>query len=227
MGDWVVTPRRGKAVEINALWYNALRLLEVGPRAPQCSGSSCPRPTSRSRPAQFQSAVLECQPGLSLDVVDGPSGDDSACRPNQLLAISLRHPVLDRAWESILEIVKDRLLTPVGLRSLAPGHPDYKNRYFGDLRAHDAAYHQGTVWAWCIGPFLDAWLKAYPHHRLGARAGSKGLCRIWMKPASAQSAKSSTRKRRLLSGCIAQAWSVAEVLRLWINTQEDKGQRIS
>ena len=87
-------------------------------------------------------------------------GNDDACRPNQILAISLDHPVLDEArWEPVMDVVTDRLLTPVGLRSLAPGHPDYKAKYYGDLRSRDAAYHQGTVWAWLIGPYMDAWLK--------------------------------------------------------------------
>src|SRR5690606_5125824 len=94
------------------------------------------------------------------DVVDGPDGNDTACRPNQILAISLDRPVLDRArWEPVVEVVRTRLLTPVGLRSLAPDHPDYQAKYWGDLRARDAAYHQGTVWAWLIGPYMDAWLR--------------------------------------------------------------------
>ena len=86
--------------------------------------------------------------------LDGePGGDDPSCRPNQVFAISLEHPVLERAsWEPVFEVVTKQLLTPVGLRSLAPGSPDYKPRYDGDLRARDAAYHQGTVWAWLIGP---------------------------------------------------------------------------
>ena len=88
-----------------------------------------------------------------------PGRVDAAIRPNQVLAFSLDHPVLDRTrWEPVLETVKRRLLTPVGLRSLAPGHPDYKAKYYGNLRARDAAYHQGTVWGWLIGPFLDACL---------------------------------------------------------------------
>src|SRR5262249_1604897 len=97
------------------------------------------------------------------DVVDGEHGDDSACRPNQLLAISLSHPILDPSrWRAVVETCRQRLLTPVGLRTLAPGPPDYKDKYFGDLRARDAAYHQGTVWAWLIGPYIDAWLKVFP-----------------------------------------------------------------
>src|SRR5262249_56825766 len=99
-----------------------------------------------------------------------PEGkNDGKCRPNQVLALALPNPVLAREhWEPVMRVVTDRLLTPVGLRSLAPGDPDYKSRYFGDLRARDAAYHQGTVWAWLVGPFIDAWLKGYPDDQSGA-----------------------------------------------------------
>src|SRR5690606_28293201 len=101
--------------------------------------------------------------GYLYDVVDGEGGDDASFRPNQLFAISVRHPVLEEArWASVVDAVERRLLTPVGLRSLAPGHPDYRSTYFGDLWARDAAYHQGTVWAWLIGPFVDAWLRVHP-----------------------------------------------------------------
>src|SRR5205085_11837346 len=114
--------------------------------------------------------------GYLHDVLDGELGDDPACRPNQLFAFSLTHAVLDRPrWAPVLDVVRQRLLTPVGLRSLAPGHPDYKSRYFGDLRARDAAYHQGTVWAWLIGPFIDAWLKVHPGDRAQARKLLDGL----------------------------------------------------
>src|SRR4029079_10145448 len=89
---------------------------------------------------------------------------------NQLFAISLDHPVLERSrWESVMDVVQARLLTPFGLRSLAPGEPDYKSKYFGDLRTRDAAYHQGTVWGWLIGPWVDAWLKLHPADHAGAR----------------------------------------------------------
>jgi glycogen debranching enzyme len=109
-----------------------------------------------------------------FDTVD--EHGDPACRPNQLLAISLRHPVLDRnRGHSILQVATEVLLTPIGLRSLSPDHPDYKAKYDGDLRARDAAYHQGTVWPWLIGPFTDAWLKAYPEDRATARRFLEGL----------------------------------------------------
>src|SRR6185436_20512463 len=114
--------------------------------------------------------------GYLYDIVDGENGDDPSFRPNQVFALSLDHPVLDRSrWPAVVEAVRDRLLTPVGLRSLAPGEPDYKPRYFGDLRDRDAAYHQGTVWAWLIGPFIDAWLKVHPKDKKTARGFLAGF----------------------------------------------------
>src|SRR5262249_39096408 len=122
-------------------------------------------------------------------------------------------------WGAVLEAVRTRLLTLVGLRSLAPGEPDYKPKYFGDLRARDAAYHQGTVWAWLIGPFVDAWLRAYPEDRAGASALLNGF-RSHLGEACVGSisevfdAESPYTPR----GCVAQAWSVAEVLRCLVKT---------
>jgi hypothetical protein len=219
VGDWVVTPRRGKAVEINALWYNALRLLETWLR--DARGDAAARPYSDSAARAFVSfngRFWYGEGGYLYDVVEGEHGDDPACRPNQVFAISLKHPVLDRArWGPVLDVVRERLVTPVGLRSLAPGNPDYKPRYFGDLRARDAAYHQGTVWAWLIGPFLDAWLKVHPDDRPGARRFLEGFkahlsegCLGTISEIFDAEAPYTPR------GCIAQAWSVAEVLRGWV-----------
>ncbi len=179
VGDWVVTPRRGKAVEINALWYNALRLLQTwvathgDPGRAEASARNLGTHAERCRES-FNRRFWYAEGGYLYDVVDGvlndEPGDDPACRPNQLFAIALDHPVLDEArWESVLRVVTERLLTPVGLRSLAPGHPDYKPQYDGDLRARDAAYHQGTVWGWLIGPYVDAWLRVHPQDPSRAR----------------------------------------------------------
>jgi predicted glycogen debranching enzyme len=219
--DWVVTPRRGKAVEINALWYNALRLLEEWGR--EALGEQVAADlTAAAEQARksFNERFWYTDGGYLYDVIDGPEGDDTSCRPNQVVAISLRHPILERfRWEPVITTVRRRLLTPVGLRSLAPDHPDYKPRYFGDLRARDAAYHQGTVWPWLIGPFIDAWLRLYPGDRANARGFLAGLvphldeaCLGTISEIFDAEAPYTPR------GCVAQAWSVAEILRCWVKT---------
>jgi predicted glycogen debranching enzyme len=219
--DWVVTPRRGKAVEINALWYNALRLLEewgretLGEQAVADLAAAAEQ-TKKSFNERFWYAE-----GRHLyDVIDGPQGHDPSCRPNQVLAISLRHPILDHSrWEPVITTVQQRLLTPVGLRSLAPDHPDYKPRYFGDLRARDAAYHQGTVWPWLIGPFIDAWLRVYPTDRAHARGFLEGLVpHLGDACLGTISEIFDAEPPFTPRGCVAQAWSVAEMLRCWVKT---------
>ncbi|MGH7320534.1 MAG: amylo-alpha-1,6-glucosidase [Candidatus Rokuibacteriota bacterium] len=221
VGDWVVTPRRGKAVEINALWYNALRLL--GAWVAEARGREAAAPLgvhAEAARVSFNGRFWYAEGGHLYDVIDGEQGDDPACRPNQLLALSLRHPVLDPArWKSVLESVRERLLTPVGLRTLAPGHADYRPTYDGDLRARDAAYHQGTVWPWLIGPFVDAWLRVHPEDRTGARRVLEafvphldGACVGSISEIFDAEAPYTPR------GCIAQGWSVAEVLRAWAKT---------
>ena len=100
--------------------------------------------------------------GHLFDVVDGERGNDGSLRPNQILALSLEYPILHESrWSAVVDVVADKFLTPVGFAALSRGHHDYKPMYSGDLRARDAAYHQGTVWAWLIGHFVDAWLKVY------------------------------------------------------------------
>ena len=167
---WVVTPRRGKPVEINALWYNALRLLEGWLRAENDEGAEKIGEHAQQCRDSFNKRFWSEECGYLYDVVDGENGDDNSCRPNQIFSFSLTHPVLDESrWTAVLNVVREKLLTPVGLRSLSPDSSDYKPRYFGDLRARDAAYHQGTVWGWLIGPFIDAWLKVHPEERAAAR----------------------------------------------------------
>jgi len=218
---WVVTPRRGKAVEINALWYNALCLLEgwVRDHAGPAQAEPLARQAAKARQS-FNERFWYDAGGYLYDVVDGPDGDSAECRPNQLVAFSLRHPVLDEArWAPVLEVVGQRLLTPVGLRSLAPGSPNYRPTYHGDLRSRDAAYHQGTVWGWLIGPWVDAWLKVHPHDRLGARRFVDGMVGAMDgfgvgSIAEIFDAEAPYTPR----GCIAQAWSVAETLRAMLKT---------
>jgi predicted glycogen debranching enzyme len=224
---WVVTPRRGKAVEINALWYNALRLLE---RWTQDAGD-VERAHHLAAHAEkcrrsFNERFWYPAGGYLFDVVesrDMAGADDPACRPNQLLAISLAHPVLEPGrWASVVAVARDKLLTPVGLRSLSPDDSDFKPTYHGDLKTRDAAYHQGTVWAWLIGPFIDAWLKVYPDDRQGARRLLDGLVSHFGQEACIGSISEvfDAVEPFTARGCIAQAWSVAEVLRCWAMTAD-------
>jgi predicted glycogen debranching enzyme len=220
--DWVVTPRRGKAVEINALWYNALELMEQWAAERGDSAALEYRERAAQARRSFNDRFWYAAGGYLYDVIDteegGPGSVDAKCRPNQILAIALPNEVLNRdRWQAVLGVVRDRLLTPVGLRSLAPGDPDFKARYYGDLRARDAAYHQGTVWAWLVGPFVDAWLKVYPDDAAGAHQALEGFiphlddgCIGSISEVFDADAPFTPR------GCIAQAWSVAELLRVWL-----------
>jgi predicted glycogen debranching enzyme len=220
VADLVVTPRRGKAVEINALWYNALRLIarwldeERGDEA----GAAYRARAQRAYDAFNERFWYEAG-GYLYDVIDGESGDDPSFRPNQLLAVSLPHAVLDPSrWGKVLDQVQSRLLSPFGLRSLAPGEPRYQAKYFGALRARDLAYHQGTVWAWLVGPFIDASMKVRGHagparellEAFARHLGEAGVGSI----SEIFDAEAPFTPR----GCIAQAWSVAEVLRCLVLT---------
>jgi predicted glycogen debranching enzyme len=221
MDDWVVTPRRGKAVEINALWYNALCLLErwLGEEGDSDASRKYGDEARKVRAAFNQRFWCE-ERGYLFDVVDGENGDDSACRPNQIFAISLPNAVLDeKRWNAVVEKVRTELLTPVGLRSLARQHPDYQAKYFGDLRTRDGAYHQGTVWGWLIGPFIDAWLKLHPDDQEGARRWLDGIA-DHLSDACVGSVSEifDAEEPYTPRGCIAQAWSVAEALRCWVKT---------
>jgi len=225
---WVVTPRRGKAVEINALWYNALRLFEGWTR--EAAGDEAAHPfavhAQQCRQA-FNERFWYPEGGYLYDVVESADlagGDDTACRPNQLLAISLTHAVLDAArWAPVVDVARAKLLTPVGLRSLSPDHPDFKPTYHGDLRTRDAAYHQGTVWAWLIGPFIDAWLKVHPEDRAGARRFLDGFVpHLDEACVGSISEVFDAMEPYTPRGCVAQAWSVAEVVRCWALTAEPK-----
>jgi len=217
VGDWVVTPRIGKSVEINALWYNGLcstadfarRLGEPADRYEALAEQT------RAGFARFWNEVA----GYCYDVIDGPGGDDLALRPNQLLAVSLPHSPLDtRQQRAVVDVCARHLLTSYGLRSLTPEDPAYVGHYGGDQHQRDASYHQGTVWGWLIGPFVSAYLRVY---------GDCERARFFLQPLIHHLADHGVGSISEIfdgdapftpRGCIAQAWSVAEVLRSWQET---------
>jgi predicted glycogen debranching enzyme len=213
IGDWVVTPRVGKAVEINALWYNALRSMEVFAQALDEPADAYARAAERVQEgfARFWNADL----GYCYDVIDGPEGDDPTLRPNQLFAVSLSYTPLEREQQrAVVDVCGCRLLTSHGLRSLEPDHPNFVGHYGGGQRERDSVYHQGTVWAWLMGPFASAHFRVYQDRAL-ARSYLMPLLRHLSDHGVGSiseifdgAAPFSPR------GCIAQAWSVAEILRV-------------
>lgn len=215
VGDWVVTPRRGKAVEINALWYNALKLYEKWSGKPHDISEQCLE--------SFNKKFWFDEDGYLYDVIEGENGNDPALRPNQLFSISLDNPVLAQdKWKPVFDKVTEHLYTPFGLRTLSPDHPDFKTHYDGDLYARDAAYHQGTVWPWLIGPYIDTMLKINPEYFEGAQNALKGLVEYLDQNCMNSIAEifdaHAPYKAR---GCFAQAWSVAELLRCLVKTNKE------
>ena len=232
VGDWVVTPRRGKAVEINALWYNALKLTAEWLDIVGDSNDDRLRFAAQADLAyanfqkRFWNPALDCL----YDVVDSPEerngqlvepSNDPSVRPNQVIALALKYPVLaEQKWNAVLKIVKEELWTPVGLRSLSPRDKNYKDKYDGDLRTRDGAYHQGTVWAWLIGPFFDAWRRAYPDDTESLTSFLDGFDgHLNQGGVGTLSEIFDAEPPFSPRGCIAQAWSVAEVLRCKLQLQ--------
>jgi predicted glycogen debranching enzyme len=212
--DWVVTPRRGKPVEINALWYNALHTLA---RYSLKIGRPNPNYADMARRVglsfqKFWNADLGCL----YDVIDGPAGPDAAMRPNQVFAVSLPDSPLDPAQRrAVVEAVGRTLLTSHGLRSLASTHPEYRGRMTGDRITRDGAYHQGTVWTWLLPHY------ALAHHRafgdrdaalqlLGPFQDLQRATALGTLPEVADGDAPHAPR-----GCFAQAWTVAETLRAW------------
>jgi predicted glycogen debranching enzyme len=224
VGDWVVTPRIGKPVEINALWHYALSELASWAGALKDRRSAADYQAAASRvAASFADTFWYADGGYLYDVVDGPEGTiergrrvDTSLRPNQIFAVSLGSDLLDgvRA-RSVVDVCGRELLTPVGLRSLAPGDPRYAARYTGDPRARDGAYHQGTVWSWLLGPFALAHHRVYgnTNHALALLAGlASHLDEGCIGSISEIMDGDPPHRPR---GCFAQAWSVAETLRAY------------
>lgn len=217
--DWVVTPRRGKTVEINALWYNALRLMEKWAVQEKTQNAAnyykiLAEKVKDSFNRKFWNESKQCL----FDVIDGEEEEKVLVRPNQIFAVSLPNPVLDPAkWKPVLDNVREHLLSPVGLRSLAPGSPNYAAKYFGNLRMRDAAYHQGTIWGWLIGPFVDAYMKVYPDDHEGTKRLLQGFDHHLSEACIGSISEIFDADSPFVPrGCVAQAWSVAEVLRCMV-----------
>jgi glycogen debranching enzyme len=214
VGDWVVTPRTGKAVEINALWYNALRAMASFARQVGRPAAAWDALADRVR-TSFERFWSESA-GHCYDVLDSPTGHDDSLRPNQIFAVALpESPLAPDHQKKIVDACARYLLTSYGLRSLAPGHPDYRGRYGGDPPTRDSAYHQGTVWAWLLGPFALAHCKVYGDPE-AARSFLASLADNLNDYGVGSIAEIFDGDPPFApGGCIAQAWSVAETLRAW------------
>lgn len=213
----VVTPRMGKAVEVNALWYNALQIAANWAQQLELEEE---RSRHLERAAlvkdSFERKFWNSAAGSLYDVVSS-DGDDARIRPNQLFAVSLPFPLLDRErGKAIVELCRDQLLTPVGLRTLARNDPSYRPRFEGDMRARDAAYHQGTVWPWLMGPYISAYLYSfgrveealtYCRNLLNRLETEMDTCCI----GSISEVYDGEAPQRP-SGCPAQLWSVAQLI---------------
>ena len=219
VGDWIVTPRIGKPVEIQALWYNALGVMEaLAIKFGDSSSAEHFAEMAERAKASFNRQFWNEAAGCLFDVVNGDDRDVSI-RPNQIFAISLPHSMLnaDQA-KQIVAVVERELLTPVGLRSLSANDPDYIGIYQGDMRSRDGAYHQGTVWPWPMGAFITAYLKVN-----GQSKTARKQARKWIDGFQAHLNEACLGQvseifdgdaPHLAKGCVAQAWSVAELLRV-------------
>jgi predicted glycogen debranching enzyme len=225
IGDWVVTPRIGKPVEINALWYNALRYLSTWLTERGDPAGKTYRDLADRVLASFRARFVRAEDDHLADVVDGPDGDDRRLRPNQIFAISLPHPLLDGdAARRVLDSVEQSLATSCGLRTLPPTDPDYRGDYGGDQFQRDSSYHQGPVWTWLAGAYVEAHLRVH---------GDPAAARALLAPFEnhLRDAGMGTISEILEGdppheprGCIAQAWGVAEVLRAWRLVDEAQGR---
>ncbi|MGB3532730.1 MAG: amylo-alpha-1,6-glucosidase [Microcoleaceae cyanobacterium] len=224
VGDWVVTPRTGKPIEVNALWYNALRLMirfAQHLRKPTAEYETLAQKTVTGFQRYWNPTL-----GYCYDVLDTPDGDDGALRPNQLFAVAFptlkpdRHsPLLTAPQQlTVVEICAQQLLTSYGLRSLSPNHPQYQGIYGGDVLQRDGAYHQGTVWGWLIGPFVQAHLHVYQNPTLAREFLQPFANHLWDGGMGNLSEIFDGDVPMKPRGCIAQAWTVAEVLRSWFLT---------
>jgi len=222
VGDWVVTPRNGKPVEIQVLWYNALRVMEeLAAKFKDAKAKKNYATMAEKTLVGFNEKFWNEDKGCLFDVINGETRDASI-RPNQVIAISLKNSMLpkDKA-ASVLRVVERDLLTPRGLRTLSPNDPNYIGRYQGDPRHRDGAYHQGTVWPWLMGPYITAYIKTF-----GKRAGRK-FATAWLEEFQVHLHEACLGQVSEIfdgdaphapRGCVAQAWSVSELLKSAIVT---------
>jgi predicted glycogen debranching enzyme len=214
IGDWVVTPRIGKPIEVNALWCSALRFMADAARILGRPGDQYDAMASRAA-AGFQ-RFWNPERGFCFDVLDGPDGNDPTLRPNQIFAASLPTRVLpDEQLRAVIRTCERALLTPAGLRSLAADEPDYTPHFGGGPAERDAAYHRGTVWAWLIGPFIEAHLNVFgdPDHVERILHPMRDHLRI--EGLGTVNEIFEAEPPYAPRGCIAQAWSVAALLRAY------------
>ena len=221
IGNWVVTPRIGKPVEINALWYNALRTMAAFAR--HLGEPDADYDTAADRVYASFERFWNAERGFCYDVIDGPDGNDPALRPNQLFAVSLPHSLLSEEQQrAIVDVCEHRLFTTGGMRSLAYTEPAYVGHYGGGILNRDAAYHQGTAWGWLVGPFVAAHWRVY-HDRDRARGFVEPLFRNLEEHGVGSISEIFDGDLPYAPrGCIAQAWSVAEVLRVWQLLRQSK-----
>ena len=212
--DWVVTPRIGKPVEVNALWYNAMLTMAGFARHLNEPATLYDKLADRTQ-SGFDRFWNE-ESGYCFDVLDGPDGNDASLRPNQIFAVSLPHsPLSPQRLKAIVDVCARHLVTSFGLRTLAPDHADYAGVYAGDQKQRDGAYHQGTVWSWLMGPFVIAHLRVY---------NDKARARSYLQPFTQHLVDHGVGNISEIfdgdppfmpRGCVAQAWSVAEIIRAW------------
>jgi len=225
-GDVIATPRRGKPVEINALWHNAVRLLAEWGEAGLYPMLFHRYYALADRIRESFNARFWNEEAHSLfDVIDGDPADDPAIRPNQLLAISLAHPVLVRErWQPVLDTVQAQLLTPFGVRTLSPRDPAFHARPVDDARGRDLAYHEGAVWPWLVGPFLDAYRRVYPHRLEELHAVLTNMAANLATGCLGTIGELFDGESPHVSrGCGAKATSVAELIRLAVALSHETG----
>lgn len=215
IGDWVVTPRIGKPVEISALWINALESMAGFARVLGEPADACAEMAARAKQS-FQKFWNKDR-GYCFDVIDSPGiGNDASLRPNQIFAVSLPvSPLSSEQQKSVVDVCAHHLLTSYGLRSLAPFESGYIGHYGGGPRDRDAAYHQGTVWGWLLGPFAVAHFRVYRDREAALRFLEPLGRQIYSGGLGTLSEIFDGDAPFTPRGCIAQAWSVAEVLRAW------------